>query len=331
MPKNPFIKWFIKHKAFLSQPQASMFWDERIIGLDLQESIVQSKKAQALYGYIESKIAHDYAKLIDFKLKEAFSCLDYSDFDDPSGFATDKKASFAVKNFFKVRQSVEFFIKEDISQHSDRNAQRSAFHRWIMIAQILFKRHCYEGAMLVICLLQVESSINRSKELPSVFQENYHYLCELISVVDNHKILRDKIAAERRPGDFIPVFLLIKDLASLNEVIGSQRKLQKASEFQANQKEELLESIIKFIVLCNQHRKENNLPSYLEANYQRAEAKHEASLDHEADAFVDRVEKDKTLPNLYSDGLLPLFWQRGCSEDLYWRKLLDVPPSPKLS
>lgn len=64
-----------------------------------------------MYSFIESKIASDYALLIDTKLREQLKQFTLDDFSDISGFERKEKSNLRQQSYFKIRQQLEFFLK----------------------------------------------------------------------------------------------------------------------------------------------------------------------------------------------------------------------------
>lgn len=327
--KNYFINWFSTNKNFLSEAQASQAWDRQITEVITQKAIVKSKKAQLLFCYTESKIAFDYAKLINFKLREAFAALNFLDFSEPDGFAEKKKASPEIERFFEVRRCLEFFIKEDICQHSDKDSQLNALRRWINIAERLFNKHCYEGYFLVMTLLQTDKDLNLTKELPKFFQSRYQRLCELSDVSGNFRTLREEIKKNEEPYDFIPVSLMSKDLTSLNSALeqsyiikeGHRPRKSKSWRQSFAIKTQLLEKF-----MLRQSNTCEELPAHLQLTYQQAYDKFKGSFtEEELSSTKALVTGTPTL--FHHKGLLPPLMQRKCSAETFWQELYGMSKS----
>ncbi|BCA95663.1 hypothetical protein TUM19329_20240 [Legionella antarctica] len=260
--KNWFINWYKSNKLFLREPLASQEWDKRISDPLSQKALQTSESVQKIYRATEALLVHDYADLVDGQLRKVIRTLKSKNFSDPSGFSDLKKASQPLKNFFACRDILEKFISDDICGHSKREAQLQAFRRWVGIADLLLKKHHnYEANSLVIMrLLQVDSELRLSNELPKNTKKDYNQLCSLLFPSQNFKVLRSHIQENLHPKSFPPVFLLAKDMTSLNEVIGEKHRFSKSKDLNPSDnsydnvvlKEQMLE---KFILTKMQTRK----------------------------------------------------------------------------
>ncbi|RUR17701.1 hypothetical protein ELY21_10325 [Legionella sp. km535] len=219
---NKFQDWLNRNGnfLFLSNPISSEQIDTVLADKSVQKSIASSKKNQVIYSYIENKIVTDYASVIDFKLRDVFYKLSLDDFRDPRGFESKNKSSYNQCNYFELRNELEFFLKQDILQHHARpDAKLNAFRRWIEVSDVLLRRHCYEGFMLVFTNLQLIASPNLVSSLPQSVQKNYHELCQLNSPNKNHFALRNFIKTHSNETDFSPLIFSYHAIAVINESI----------------------------------------------------------------------------------------------------------------
>ncbi|KTC93036.1 MULTISPECIES: RasGEF domain-containing protein [Legionella] len=226
-----FLTWFKQNQTFLKQSEASAYWDEKITDPQMQKAIVRNQKSQMFYAHIESKIASDHEQLINFYLRAAFKRLHRSDFENPKGFEHSAKASFALQNFLDVRNKLVFLIQNDIAQHTSRDAQVSAFRRWITTAEFLLKRNSYEGYFLVTTvLLGIDIDKNLLRETPEVCQNIFKELFELANPSLNFQALRTRIRDKKSANDFTALFLWSRDLISINANLQQKTPSQDSSE-----------------------------------------------------------------------------------------------------
>ncbi|CEG57103.1 hypothetical protein [Legionella fallonii] len=226
MSRFAFRNWLSQegNQLFWQQPLASEKMDSIIIDHKMQKSIAGSNKNQALYSYIENYIVTSYAQLIDYKLREVYQGLSLDEFKEPSGFERREKASAMQLNYFQLREQLEFFLKNDIQRHRDNpDAELNAFRRWIEIANILLKRHCYEGFMLISVNMQLIARPDLINGLPHCIRENYNQFCEMNKPDGNHRALRRYIKLHQNEADFSPMIFNYHAIAMLNESIEGLR------------------------------------------------------------------------------------------------------------
>ncbi|KTD51073.1 hypothetical protein [Legionella quateirensis] len=222
MRSNKFRDWLnqMGNQQFVFNPICSEQLDRVLTDKSIQKSIARSKKNQLLYSYVESKIVSDYASIIDCKLRDVFYTLSLDDFKDPKGFECKDKSSSNQYSYFDIRNKLEFFLKQDIQQHHDQpDAKLNAFRRWIGISDVLLRRHCYEGFLLVFTNLQLIASPNLIKGLPQGIQNTYHELCQLNSPHKNHLALRNFIKNNSNETNFSPLIFTYHAIAVINESI----------------------------------------------------------------------------------------------------------------
>ncbi|VEB30463.1 Uncharacterised protein [Legionella pneumophila] len=210
------------NKFFWQKPLASERFDKLIADRKFQKSIAHSRKNQLMYSFIESKIASDYALLIDTKLREQLKQFTLDDFNDISGFERKEKSNSRQQSYFKLRQELEFFLKNDIQQHkSCPDAQLNAFRRWINISDLLLRHHCYECFLLVFVNLQLIADKQLIDGLPVSVRNNYNQLCQLSSPIGNHSTLRHFMNTHQSESDFTPLFFTYHAIGALDESLES--------------------------------------------------------------------------------------------------------------
>ena len=310
-------------------PFFSQKWDRMIGKSTMQKAISNNKKAQQWYTHIESTIAQDHARLINCKLREGFEQLKQSDFHDTKGFAEYKKSSLTLRKFFKTRDTLEFYIQNDVTQHKNRDSQLSAFRRWVSVAELLLKKNCYEGFFLVIAkAISIDIDYHFYKELPKICQSKFDAFNDLISPIDNYAALRKYIADNKQDHDFIPVFLQSKDLTMFNQILGDKQHLS-SKELPVG--DALLNSCLrkeKIIreIMASMGKEPSVLPEHLATAYNLIQKRYK-KLDSENESQVVKPYKLPVHINhstLYSKKILPSFWSRGCTSDKYWNKVFSI-------
>lgn len=208
------------NQQFWLKPIPSEHMDKLISQVPFQKSIAGSKKNQLIYSYIENKIVLDYTNLIDLKLRGVFKNLDKEEFREPNGFENKAKSSLQQKQYFELRDQLEFFLKHDIQQHqTNPDAQLNAFRRWVEVSDSLLKRHCYEGFLLIFINVQLIAKPHLINGLPPGLQQNYQELCRLSAPDRNHSALRQFIATNSNERDFTPLIFSTHAITMLNESI----------------------------------------------------------------------------------------------------------------
>lgn len=201
---------------------ASERFDRLIADKKFQKSVARSRKNQLMYSFIESKIASDYALLIDIKLREQLQQITLDDFNDISGFERKEKSNLRQQSYFKLRQQLEFFLKNDIQQHkSCPDSRLNAFRRWVNISDLLLRHHCYEGFLLVFVNLQLIADKQLIDGLPVSVRNNYNQLCQLSSPIGNHGALRHFMNIHQSESDFTPLFFTYHAIGALDESLES--------------------------------------------------------------------------------------------------------------
>jgi hypothetical protein len=226
MSKYVFRHWVESQDSFWKQANASTLFDTSLADPRFQRSISVSRGNQALYSYIESRIARDYAKLVDFKLRYIVSNLSRSDFSDSSVFSNPEKHSRPLRQYFAVRRRLERLLDNDILQHDHAESRLSAFRRWIDVANLLLNQGCYEGFLLVIWKLD-HSKMKSKISLDNLSDYHQNLLREMAVIANpktNFKALRDKIGPKPSVECLYPVHLWRKDLTILDVTLGDDFK-----------------------------------------------------------------------------------------------------------
>ncbi|KTD69231.1 RasGEF domain protein [Legionella steelei] len=142
--KNSFFENLIVKQQFLNRPNATFEWDELLAEKETRKKIKRDPNHREFFAYIESRFAYDHAKLFDVKLRE----------EHPS-----------AKEHLKVRETLQYFIRESISKHASQDVQIHAFRRWIDTAIRLRQRHNYEGYFLVRdTLMEIDKEYQLTKD-----------------------------------------------------------------------------------------------------------------------------------------------------------------------
>ncbi|MCE0721811.1 MULTISPECIES: RasGEF domain-containing protein [Legionella] len=125
---NSFFKHLIEEQRFLTKPDAAFEWDEMLAEKETRIKIKRDPDHHVFFAYIEFRFAYSHAKLFDVKLR---------------------KANSSAGEHLETRETLQYFVRQDISKHGSQDARIHAFHRWVDTAIMLRKRHNYEGYFLV--------------------------------------------------------------------------------------------------------------------------------------------------------------------------------------
>ncbi|CEK10508.1 RasGEF domain-containing protein [Legionella hackeliae] len=235
----------------------------------------------------DKAVALDQAKIIDNKLRKAFTKLTTADFADPSGFADFNKSSTKVKEYLHVQKILEFYMKNSIEQHKQRSMQIRAFQRWIETANYLRRQQCYEGAMFVATtLLRLNVDLKLTAELPKAYQKKFEALMEMVSPFKNFGNLRKEIKAAKSTKKFLPISLKTKDLTHLNELLNVDVSNEVKTPF-FKSKIAILKDI------KNEQQEGPALSIELESAYQRVKVKYENEFRGEID-ITGKAKVDST-------------------------------------
>lgn len=222
--KNYFLSWFQQNGNFLSKPLTTEEWDQKTSDPQIQKAIKKDKQARSVYAYLDGKMVLGHARLVDYIITEAIHKLNLSDFDNPAGFSRIEKGSPRVKEFFKVRQNLEAFIRNDIAQYDDKAAQGQAFVRWLATVEKLRQQRCYEGVNVVLgALIQVDIQERIAKYLPITHQRHFADLEKLISPDKSFSALRADLAKKQTPHDLPCIFMWVRDLTGFDEFLGENQ------------------------------------------------------------------------------------------------------------
>jgi len=229
----------------------SEYLDNALADPKTQKALVTHKWSRLFHLYLENRIVDEYALLIDVKLREAFKLLTLDEFKSPCGFECKDKSSEAQQYYFKTRNYLEYFIKQDIKQHDNPDAQLNAFRRWVSISEQLLNRHCYEGFLLIIVNLQLIEKKHLVEGLPLSHQKLYKQLCELSDGRKNHSALRNYMNTNKSKQDFFPLLLWHHATGTLNE---SQNKLHNGVEELTERKDNINKKIAHLKKCHSKHR-----------------------------------------------------------------------------
>ncbi|ASQ46067.1 RasGEF domain-containing protein [Legionella clemsonensis] len=317
---------WVKNFNFLLETVIPFDWEQLNVGKKVSDFNKNLKFANN-----NKEIVKAQAKIIDCKLRQAFSKLFISDFSDPSGFAEIEKASFRVKNFLEVRNTLESYIKNNVEVHQKNDLQCMAFQRWIETADYLRKAQCYEGAFLIInALLQLDIKLKLTSHLPQSYQRKFANQIAMISPSNNFIKLRKEITQAKSATKFVPVFLRAKDITTLNYLL--DQNMDNESK-QANFKKKMA---ILVDIKREQKEKSPGLPDELEKIYQRAQAKYGSECNMAKKVGNNKINNSSNRPDvsagketmqyqvikikikkstrIYFYNELPAFWQKECRE-----------------
>lgn len=322
-----FLDWIKQNKKNMNKPFYSQLWDEMIANKSMQKSIASCKKNQDLYRDHELKIINDHALLFEYKLRKYFDKLKKSDFNDPSGFSEVEKGSSRVKWYHRNRDMLQYYMEYDIGVHSRRDSQLNAFRRWIDVADILLKKHCYEGFVLIAAFLLTQYNPARG-ELPPQSQSKLDEFSKLTTPIRNFTQLRHYINDRSQSYDLLPMVILSKDLTFFNEFLG-EKKLLSSKEIPVGDKirKECLhkESLIASIM---ETRGKNTitLPRHLRNAYIRTKKRYKETQEDQAGEIKNLINnQSKASPSrLYTKDLVPSFWSRRCSKSVYFDALFSL-------
>lgn len=220
MPEHKLPAWIKKNFSHQNDPFLCRRWDRLISHAAIQKEIRTSKKSHKLYCYVESTFANQHAKLINYTLRQALINLQWDDIANVAGFSRDDKATPMQQAYFRTYHTLEYYLRHDILQHTSRTARLNAYRRWVDTAAILLSSHCYEGSGLVIASLSVlNTSLALDDELPEISREKLQKLYAVYSPFANFKQLRQTMEKNKSDQDFLPFFLIGKDLTLFDETL----------------------------------------------------------------------------------------------------------------
>lgn len=319
--QNYFLNWFQQNGNFLDKKLTTKEWDQKASEPAVKKAIQNNKKARAVYSYLDSKIILQHTRLVDYVLTEAFKKLKAADFENPSGFAQPEKASPEVLNFFKVRNNLEDFIRQNISQHQGQAAQLQAFQRWLTTAEMLRQQGCYEGVNVVVgALIQMDIELKLVNHLPETYRNQFIEFETLITPLKAFQALRKELAKGQKPYHDLPCMLMwIRDLTGFSEVLGENQSEigPKHPSFQ------LLAAKQKMVqgILNTQTRPLPSFPTALREVYEKIVGKKDNVVCNPA-----AVEEDEERPALKKERIVvdlsrsntkgkPWFWQPAVPEE----------------
>lgn len=331
MPKSCFTSWTELYPNFLQQPLASRKVDSVIANEVLQHEFKHSKNIRNHFMYFDNQIIRDYTQLVDLKLREGFARIEQKDFANPKGFSDGKKASEGVRFFFQIRETLEFFVRDDICSHPRYSSRLNAFRRWLSIADSLLDSYNYDGFHLVMAVLTlIDSQHHLTNNLPFNAKLQFNRLEKLIDESCNHKNLRTMIDSETNSLSLKPVFMYSSDITRLNQAKESVRdnditlkNISKTDFIQSSKiwKTQLLETI--------RHRQSISLPplpEHLVDTYnQMNKLYNDASMRSDLQSPRNSNKGFKIQCTLYRKDLLPSFWaRRGVSPEKFWGATLGL-------
>ncbi|TAL65201.1 MAG: hypothetical protein EPN84_01895, partial [Legionella sp.] len=164
--------------------------------------------------------------------------LDLKEFRNPSGFERPEE-SVGLQYYNQSRTCLEYFLKKDITQHINPDAQLSAMRRWIMISDKLLKLHNYDAFLLIFTNIQL-LAFKYYTALPQCTRELYDRLSAINSTNSTHSSLREYIAANKSQEDCFPVMLWNRSIIGLQENI---RRLNNVKESKQSEKKDLIASL----------------------------------------------------------------------------------------
>jgi len=337
MPINYFRIWLSKKENafFWIKPLASEKIDLLITDPDIQKSIEKNKSNQAFYAFIENSIVSDYALLIELKLRHAFKCLRLDEFENPSGFERKEKSSLKQQKYFNTRNTLEFFLRQDINQHGHSDAQLNAFRRWIGLpasSRSIFKSLCeLSSSDKNHSALRHYIQINQTKTELEPLLLRYHAIILLNASMDN---LQDRKATLLKQNNKINKSIIIckkdpdhKKLEQLDiERLNIRTQLNSVSKQFKDQLKQRCTILEK--VLAAQQVIVAEIPLNLEQTYKQVCArynKHEVTLIRQSKDSILLDKNKNVVSDLYSNKLLPSFWnRRGKSAEQYWQELFSM-------
>lgn len=242
-------------QTYLEKQENSLFWlkplpsrkmDVCISDPKIQHDIAKNGHLPFIV-YVERTIVFDYAMLIDQKLRLAFNGLTREEFKNPEGFERKDRSSKNQAHYYNVRNHLEYLIKSEIQQENP-DAQLNAFRRWVMIAQELLNRHCYEGYLLVAVHLQLNATPQLINGLPKSIRKSYSDLIQLCASDKNHCALRNHIKAHQQKHDLPPILFWHHAMTVLN---CSMERHQTNIDALRAQKEKLKQDIAQYVFKFN--------------------------------------------------------------------------------
>lgn len=307
-----FSNWYQENNSFLDTPLASQEWDKQISKVRVRKALATSTEKTDLCQQVETRLAQDYADLLDIQLRSAFQKLEVNDIANPVGFSDISHGSINMQNYFQCYNVMDKFIEADITGHAKRATKLHAFERWVEVANILLNQHQnYEAFTLVMLRLSVvETDLKNLVGLADSSRDTYDALRVYISPLGNFKQLRKHMEDNNDPKVLRPSFLLSKDILFLNETLGKHKNL-KSSEIKTThesyenikKKEEILAQFV-----ATQSTEVKKQPSHLQVTYKILEEQYlaQAELQQRNDRLANENAKPTTRPRRNSaDAELP--------------------------
>jgi hypothetical protein len=225
-----FSNWYQENNSFLDTPLASQEWDKQISKKQVRRALATSTEKTDLCQQVETRLAQDYADLLDIQLRSAFQKLEVTDIANPVGFSDISSGSINMQNYFRCYNIMDKFIEADITGHKKRATQLHAFERWVEVANILLNQHQnYEAFTLIMLRLAIiETDLKNLTDLPDSSRDTYKALGAYVCPIGNFRELRKHIQENNDPRVLRPSFLLSRDILFLNETLGENKNAKSA-------------------------------------------------------------------------------------------------------
>ncbi|WP_133136556.1 RasGEF domain-containing protein [Legionella rowbothamii] len=306
-----FSNWYQQNNSFIDTPLASQEWDKQISKKQVRKAIATSNEKTDLCQQVETRLAQDYADLLDIQLRSAFQKLEVTDIANPVGFSDISRGSINMQNYFQCYNIMDKFIEADILGHKKRATQLHAFERWVEVANILLTQcQNYEAFTLIMLrLATVETDLKNLIGLSDSSKTTYNTLGAYICPIGNFRELRKHIQENNDPRVLRPSFLLSRDVLFLNETLGESKNLTSAdvkttheSYENIKKKEEIL---AQFSSTKNTEIKKQ--PSHLLTTYTILEEQYkaQAELQQRNDSLAKETAKHTPLRRNSADAELP--------------------------
>lgn len=321
MSKKQFSKWIDANKDFLNQPFPSVKIDALIADKSIFQTVFfKSRSAKKKYNQLDLAIICDYANLIDNNFRAAYDLLHVEDINS-RGLANPKKATPNLQHYFRTKDILEFFIKDDIKCHNVLASQLNAFTRWISIAHLLLSQGCYEGSTLISAmLLHLDVNNHYVKHLPEDKRAAYQQLEDWLSPSNNYAIMRKSMAEKAIEYPFCPMFLYSRDLTMYDGLIDNDDEDKKfdISKYLIK-KDELITQILRIKEAPRQP-----CSPYLTNFYDEIVKKYNASLLEETPILRDKkllTKYHQSHKNLRSSNCHDSFWRKSRPKSLHLKSV----------
>ncbi|STY31248.1 Uncharacterised protein [Legionella wadsworthii] len=141
--RESYFKNLIEKQQFLTHPHAASVWDDMVTHKDTRKEMKKDPNFKVFSSYMESRFAHEHAKLLDAKLRGGPA----ADRADRVTAKLQEKGTFeeCVENQKQLIQE----IQEDINKQTTQEDKIKAIRRWKDAAVLLWKREHRDGYSLV--------------------------------------------------------------------------------------------------------------------------------------------------------------------------------------